>query len=114
MELSSPDTSLALMRAAQTRAQQASTMAEKSGEIKNIRQIEEAAKEFEAVFLTEMFKPMFENIKPNTLTGGGKGEQIFNGFLLQEYGQMLADKGGVGIAEHVKAELIRIQEEAKQ
>lgn len=114
MELTAPDTSLALMRAAEMRSKQAAAMAEKSGAVKNMAKIEEAAREFEAVFLTEMIKPMFEDIKPDPLTGGGKGEEIFRGFMIQEYGKLMAEKGGIGIAEHVKAELIRVQEESKK
>jgi Rod binding domain-containing protein len=114
MELIAPDTSIALMRAAEQKMQQASQLAEKSGEIKNLKQIEETAKEFEAVFISEMLKPMFEGIKPNPVFGGGKGEEVFTGMMLQEYGKNIAENHSIGIADFVKAEMIRIQEEANQ
>ena len=41
---------------------------------KNQARIEDAAREFEAVFVAEMMKPMFEGIEANNLFGGGKGE----------------------------------------
>lgn len=78
---------------------------------KNKADIEKAAQEFEAVFITEMLKPMFEGIKTDGPFGGGKGEEIFRGLLLQEYGQQIARNNGLGIAEHVQAELLRIQEQ---
>ena len=61
-----------------------------------------------------MMKPMFEGIKPDPVFGGGKGEEVFNGFMLQEYGKNFAENNSIGIAEAVKAEMIRIQEEANK
>ncbi len=75
--------------------------------------IDQAAKDFEAVFISEMMKPIFETVEIDSNFGGGKGEEIFKGMMVQEYGKIMAEKGGLGIAEHVKAELIRIQESAK-
>ena len=72
--------------------------------------IEEAAKEFESVYIAEMIKPMFEGIETEELFGGGKGEEIFRGMLISEYGKILASANGIGLAEHVKSELMRIQE----
>lgn len=111
-ELIRTDANIAMMQAAEQQQRLQLDLAEKAKGLKNGAQIEEAAKEFEAVFLAEMLKPMFEGVKePDPLFGGGKGEEIFNGFMVQEYGKIMAERGGIGIAEYVKAELIRIQEE---
>lgn len=80
----------------------------------DMQQIEKVAKDFEAVFLSEMFKPMFKGIKPDPMFGGGKGEEVFQGLMIQEYGKIVAERGGVGLADHVKAEIIRLQEEAQK
>lgn len=107
----STDTNIALLQAAQTQAKAKADMLDKASKMKNFEQIEQAAKDFEAVFLSEMMKPMFAEInKPDPLFGGGHGEQVFNGFMVQEYGKLMAENGGVGLAEHVKAELVKIQE----
>ncbi len=79
----------------------------------NMQKINETAQEFEAMFLSEMFKPMFESVKVNETFGGGKGEEIFSGFLRDEYGKMLAQTGGIGIAELVKQQLIEMQSKAQ-
>lgn len=101
-------TQMALMQASQA---DAGAKAKSAGAVKNMKQIEEAAQDFEAMFLTEMIRPMFSEVnKPNPTFGGGKGEEVFNGMMLQEYGKIMARAGGVGLAEHVKAEMIRIQE----
>ena len=113
MDISYQDTSLPLLKSSKANLANINSNIKSASNVENIEKIEHAAKEFEAVFLTEMLKPMFEGIKPNALTGGGKGEEIFNSFLLQEYGKMMVDRGGIGIAEHVKQELIRVQQEAK-
>ena len=88
-------------------------IAARTAHVKDIEKIEKAAEEFEAVFVTEMLKPMFEGIETNDMFGGGKGEEIFRGFMLQEYGKKLAGMGTLGIADNIKAEMIRMQEEAQ-
>ena len=114
-ELITADTNIALMQAAKTEARYKAQMLEKEKQIPNIEKIEESAQEFEAVFLAEMMKPMFAEVnEPDPLFGGGHGEKVFNGFMVQEYGKLMADQGGIGIAEHVKAELIKIQEHQKE
>lgn len=77
---------------------------------KKFSEIEESAKEFEAVFLAEMIKPMFEGISTEAPFGGGKGEEIFRGMMIQEYSKKLTNTGGIGIADHVRQELIKAQE----
>ena len=114
MDYLTSDTSLTLMRAAEAQAKQVVSMAKKAGEIGNIKEIEAAAQDFEAVFLSQMIKPMFEGLKPNSTFGGGKGEEVFSAMMVQEYGKIMAENGGIGIAKHVKAEMIRIQEELEK
>lgn len=75
----------------------------------NLQRIEETAQEFEAMFMSEMMKPMFESIKSDGPFGGGKGEEIFRSFLRDEYGKKVAHTGGLGIADLVKAQLIEMQ-----
>lgn len=76
----------------------------------SMEKIEEAAKDFEAMFVSEMMKPMFEGLKPNSLFGGGKTEEVFRGMLIDEYGKDIAARGGLGIADQVKEQLIRAQQ----
>ncbi|HOO49806.1 MAG TPA: rod-binding protein [Alphaproteobacteria bacterium] len=71
----------------------------------------QAAKEFEAVFISEMLKPMFEMIDVDDTFGGGKGEEVFRGMMVQEYGKIIANQGGIGLADHIQAELLKVQEQ---
>ena len=79
----------------------------------DMKRIDKTAQDFEAMFLSEMLKPMFETVKVNEMFGGGKGEEIFSGFLRDEYSKMLSAQGGIGIAGLVKEQLIEMQSKAK-
>lgn len=83
-----------------------------AGKSLNMEKIEETAKDFEAMFLSEMLKPVFDTVEVNETFGGGKTEEIFGGFLRDEYSKMLAGTGTMGIAELVKEELIEMQSRA--
>lgn len=78
----------------------------------SMAQIEESAKDFEAMFVSEMIKPMFEGLETDGMFGGGKGEEIFRGFMIEEYGKMIAATGQLGIADMVKQQMIEMQEKA--
>ena len=43
----------------------------------------------------------------------GKGEEIFNGMMLEQYGKVMAQRGGIGLANNIRAEMIRLQEGKK-
>lgn len=78
----------------------------------NMEKINAAAQDFEAMFLSEMLKPMFESVKVDETFGGGKGEEIFGGFLRDEYAKIYAGTGSLGIADLVKQQLIDMQSKA--
>ena len=74
------------------------------------QKVRAAAEEFEAVFLSQMLEPMFKGIETDGLFGGGSSEKIYQSVMLQEYGKALARTGGVGIADAVEREILRLQE----
>lgn len=78
---------------------------------KNLAQIEEAAKEFEAVFLAQMLAPMFDGLETGGPFGGGHAEQVYRSLLIDEYGRQVAAGGGIGIADAVKNYMISVQAE---
>lgn len=71
--------------------------------------LQQVAQEFESVFIAQMLAPMFEGLDTQGLGGGGFGEQIFRPMLIERYAEALSKAGGVGIAESVMRELIRLQ-----
>lgn len=112
--LKTNDPYLSLTRGAQIEAQRSAKLKEQEQSVANYDAIDRAAKEFEAVFLSEMLKPMFEGLKPDPMFGGGKGEDVFQGMMVQEYGKNMAENGGIGLARYIKAELLKIQEETQK
>lgn len=68
------------------------------------------AEEFESVFLSEMLAPMFESLDTEGLGGGGMGEQIFRPMLVERYAESISRAGGIGIADSVVREFMRMQE----
>lgn len=76
----------------------------------SIEDIQKVAKEFEAVFLSESIRLLFEDIEVDPLLGGGTAEGMYRDMLLNEYGQRLTDSGGIGIADHITSQLLSLQE----
>ena len=70
----------------------------------------EAALQFEAVFLSQMMAPMFESLDSGGLFGGGQSERIYRSMMVQEYGKAVVQSGGIGLADAVQREMIRLQE----
>ena len=93
------DTSLALMQATQSQVSDVAKNAMAKTKGVNDGKIDEKQ--------LENF-----DIKVDTTFGGGKGEEIFQGMMLQEYGKMMAETGQLGIADSVRQELIRMQSES--
>lgn len=70
-----------------------------------------AGRQFESMFMSQMFQHMFEGIKTDGIFGGGSGEQMFRSLLVDEYGKMVASKGnGIGIGSAVQKMLLSHQE----
>ena len=79
----------------------------KTGDMAKLR---EAAQEFEGVFLSQMLKPMFENMASAPPFGGGPAEDMYRSLMVDEYGKSIAKAGGIGIADQVMREMIKMQE----
>ncbi len=72
--------------------------------------IDKAAKDFESVFISQFLGAMFSGIKTDGMTGGGQGEEMFRSLLVDQYAKGLQDKGGLGLASQVKAQMLKMQE----
>ncbi len=70
----------------------------------------EAAEEFEAIFIAQMLNPMFETVETDSLMGGGPAEGVYRSMMVEEASRSIARKGGIGIADNVYRELLKMQE----
>jgi Rod binding domain-containing protein len=71
----------------------------------------ETAEAFEATFLSQMLKPMFEGLETDGPFGGGEGEATWRSFLIDAMAKQAVKAGGIGLADTVMSEMIKMQEQ---
>ncbi|MFN8949503.1 MAG: rod-binding protein [Alphaproteobacteria bacterium] len=77
------------------------------------RRLEDGAREFEGIFISQMLETAWSTVPTDGMTGGGMGEEIFRSLMIQDIGQQMARQGGIGLAPHIHAELLKMQEARK-
>lgn len=80
------------------------------GKTQSLDKMRKTAEEFEAVFLSQMMQPMFAGTELEAPFGGGQAEDMYRSLMLDEYGKSIAKSGGIGIADQVMREMLRMQE----
>jgi len=71
----------------------------------------ETATEFETMMLEEMLGRVFESVGDVGFFGeAGPGAGMYRSMLVKEYAGMIAQSGGVGFADQVYAEILKLQE----
>ena len=76
----------------------------------NPAQMRKVAEDFEAFFLSQMLQPLFANLEAAEPFGGGMAEKMWKSLQVDEYGKAFARSGGIGIADAVVKEMLRMQE----
>jgi Rod binding domain-containing protein len=74
--------------------------------------MKQLGQDFEASILAELIRPMFEALDTEGLGGGGEGERMFRPMLVEQYARGVAQSGGVGLADMVVREMMKLQEVA--
>jgi len=70
-----------------------------------------AAEDFASVALNELLSPMFETVDTSQDEfGGGAGEKAFKPMMIAEIAKQIARSGGLGLAEPVYQQMLRLQE----
>ena len=72
-------------------------------------QIAKTAKDFEGSFLTVMIGQMMKDVKVSEPFGGGQGEEMFKSFMNEAMAKQVVKTGGVGIADDVAKEMLKLQ-----
>ncbi|MEO0679190.1 MAG: rod-binding protein [Pseudomonadota bacterium] len=68
--------------------------------------VRRAAEDFEAAFLAEMLKHTGLGETPEGF-GGGSGEDAFGSLLVREQAQLMAERGGIGLADAIEQALLQ-------
>lgn len=69
-----------------------------------------AAEAFEGFFLSQVLQSLYAGIATDGPFGGGASEQVYRSMLNTQYANSLAGSGGVGIADAVYREILKLQE----
>jgi len=73
--------------------------------------LRQTAEEFEAVFLAQVLQTMQTGIGgPGPMTEGDN--EAWSGMLQEEYGRLIAKSGGIGVADALMREMLKLQEVA--
>jgi Rod binding domain-containing protein len=56
-----------------------------------------------------MLQQMFEGVDTAAPFGGGDGEKMFRSFMTEAMGKQIAKSGGLGIADTVAREMLKLQ-----
>lgn len=72
--------------------------------------LDETAQQFEAQFISQMLENMFSTVDTKGYLGGGEAEEFYRDMMIDEYGKIISRSGGIGVADHVKREMLRMQE----
>ncbi len=70
----------------------------------------ETAEAFEASFLSQMLKPMFEGLETDGMFGGGEAEGQWRSFMIDAMAKQTVQAGGIGLADQVVAQMLKMQE----
>ena len=73
----------------------------------------ETAQAFEASFLSQMLKPMFEGLSTDGPFGGGQAEETWRGFMIDAMAKQTVRAGGIGLTDQVVSEMLRMQEQGR-
>ncbi len=73
-------------------------------------EIERTAQEFEAVFLARMLQTVGQPLRGPGATAGGS-EDAWGSMLVDAYARLISKAGGIGVADAVVREMLRMQED---
>ncbi|WEK39713.1 MAG: rod-binding protein [Candidatus Brevundimonas colombiensis] len=76
----------------------------------NREKIKDTAQAFEATFISQMLKPMFDGLSTDGLFGGGQAEETWRSFMLDEMAKTTVKAGGIGLSGPIMSEMLKMQE----
>lgn len=104
MKLNSPYLENA-MRTPGLKSKDPAALASKAQGQQDPEAIKEVAKQFESIFMHQVFKSMRQTLPKDGMMSGGFGEDVFTDMLDQEYADMAIQSRSMGLAETIAAQL---------
>jgi len=74
-------------------------------------QVDKVSKDFESMFVSQMLEQMFGESEGDEAFGNSETGDVYKGLMMDEYGKQISRAGGIGIADYVKKELLKLQEQ---
>ncbi|WP_196257670.1 rod-binding protein [Pelagibacterium limicola] len=74
-----------------------------------IDRLKEKAVELEGVFLNTLVAEMFKGLETDSMFGGGHAEETWRGMMAEQYADLMAKAGGIGLADQMVTALIEQQ-----
>jgi flagellar protein FlgJ len=65
------------------------------------KKIKETSREFESLFIEQLFKSMRNTVPKDEWLNGGLKQDIFEDMLYSEYSKMISKSGGIGLGDMV-------------
>ena len=96
-----------------TAADVARLAAAKPVNAKDLAAARKVGQEFESVFLSQMIAHLFNGVGDDPILGGGEAGKLYRSMMQDEYGKVIAKSGGIGVADSVMREVIKMQEKAR-
>lgn len=87
--------------------QKASAPVEKPDSVNQPDPLKEVAKNFEAVFLTQMINSMRQTVQKGGLVPESQAERVYQSMLDQQYAQQMADTEQIGFSHLIHEHLLR-------
>jgi Rod binding domain-containing protein len=75
-----------------------------------LAKIRAQAEELEGVFLNTLMSEMFSSIDARGEFGGGFAEETWRSMQSEQFASAMAQTGGVGLADQLVADLLKLQE----
>lgn len=75
--------------------------------------IRDKAEELEGVFLNTLVSQMFSSLDAEGTFGGGHAEETWRSMQAEQYADLIAKNGGVGLADQIMSQLLAAQESSQ-
>ncbi len=79
-----------------------------------LQKYQKAATDFEAMAINQLLTPIFNTVdQSKSMFGGGEGEAAWKPMMVTAIAKQMTTQGGLGLAQPIMQQMIRMQEHAK-